>query len=42
MSELMVLGFENEVEADRFGVVLAQMQKDINSRPGPQAAYPMA
>jgi len=28
MSELMVLGFENEAEADRFGVKLAQMQKD--------------
>jgi uncharacterized membrane protein len=29
MSELMVLGFENELEADRFGVALAQMQKDM-------------
>jgi len=29
MSELMVLGFENEVEADRFGLTLAQMQKDM-------------
>jgi len=29
MSELMVLGFENEMEADRFGVTLAQMQKDM-------------
>ena len=29
MSELMVLGFENELEADRFGVTLAQMQKDM-------------
>jgi len=29
MSELMVLGFENEMEADRFGMALAQMQKDM-------------
>ena len=29
MSELMVLGFPNEVEADRFGVKLAEMQKDM-------------
>jgi uncharacterized membrane protein len=29
MSELMVLGFENEVEADRFGLKLAEMQKDM-------------
>ena len=29
MSELMVLGFENEVEADRFGLKLAEMQKDL-------------
>jgi len=29
MSELMVLGFENELEADRFGIALAQMQKDM-------------
>ena len=29
MSELMVLGFENEVEADRFGLKLADMQKDM-------------
>jgi uncharacterized membrane protein len=29
MSELMVLGFENELEADRFGVKLAEMQKDM-------------
>ena len=29
MSELMVLGFENEMEADRFGIALAQMQKDM-------------
>jgi uncharacterized membrane protein len=29
MSELMVLGFDNEVEADRFGLKLAEMQKDM-------------
>jgi uncharacterized membrane protein len=29
MSELMVLGFENEMEADRFGVKLAKLQKDL-------------
>ena len=29
MSELMVLGFENEMEADRFGLKLAEMQKDM-------------
>jgi uncharacterized membrane protein len=29
MSELMVLGFENEAEADSFGLKLAQMQKDM-------------
>ncbi len=29
MSELMVLGFENEAEADSFGLKLAQMQKDL-------------
>ena len=29
MSELMVLGFENEMEADRFGVKLAELQKDM-------------
>ncbi len=29
MSELMVLGFENEAEADDFGLKLAQMQKDL-------------
>ncbi len=29
MSELMVLGFENEIEADQFGVKLAQLQKDM-------------
>jgi uncharacterized membrane protein len=29
MSELMVLGFENEMEADRFGVKLAELQKDL-------------
>ena len=29
MSELMVLGFENEAEADGFGLKLAQMQKDL-------------
>jgi uncharacterized membrane protein len=29
MSELMVLGFENEAAADAFGVTLAQMQKDM-------------
>ncbi len=29
MSELMVLGFETETEADNFGVTLAQMQKDM-------------
>jgi uncharacterized membrane protein len=29
MSELMVLGFENEAEADKFGLTLAGMQKDM-------------
>ena len=29
MSELMVLGFENEAAADEFGVTLAEMQKDM-------------
>jgi uncharacterized membrane protein len=29
MSELIVLGFETEAEADAFGVKLAQMQKDM-------------
>ena len=29
MSEMMVLGFENEMEADRFGVKLAELQKDM-------------
>ena len=29
MSELMVLGFENEMDADRFGVKLAELQKDM-------------
>jgi uncharacterized membrane protein len=29
MSELMVLGFENEAEADAFGVKLKQMQSDL-------------
>ncbi len=29
MSELLVLGFENELEADQFGVTLAQLQKDM-------------
>jgi uncharacterized membrane protein len=29
MSELMVLGFENEAAADEFGTTLAQMQKDM-------------
>jgi uncharacterized membrane protein len=29
MSEMMVLGFENEVEADRFGLKLAELQKDM-------------
>jgi len=29
MSELMVLGFENETEADRFGIKLAELQKDL-------------
>jgi uncharacterized membrane protein len=29
MSELMVLGFENEAAAEEFGVTLAQMQKDM-------------
>jgi uncharacterized membrane protein len=29
MSELMVLGFENEMEADRFGLKLAELQKDM-------------
>ena len=29
MSELMVLGFENEAAADDFGLKLAEMQKDL-------------
>ena len=29
MSEMMVLGFENEMEADRFGVKLAELPKDM-------------
>ncbi|HTX70641.1 MAG TPA: DUF1269 domain-containing protein [Thermoleophilia bacterium] len=29
MSEMIVLGFENEMEADQFGVTLAQLQKDM-------------
>ena len=29
MSELMVLGFENEAAADAFGVKLAELQKDM-------------
>jgi uncharacterized membrane protein len=29
MSELIVLGFETEAEADNFGLKLAQMQKDM-------------
>ena len=29
MSEMMVLGFENEMEADRFGVKLGELQKDM-------------
>jgi len=29
MSELMVLGFQNEMEADRFGLKLAELQKDL-------------
>jgi uncharacterized membrane protein len=29
MSELMILGFENETEADRFGLKLAELQKDM-------------
>jgi uncharacterized membrane protein len=29
MSELMVLGFENETEADAFGLKLAELQKDM-------------
>ena len=29
MSEMMVLGFENEAAADQFGVTLGQMQKDM-------------
>jgi len=29
MSELIVLGFENEAAADEFGVTLAQLQKDM-------------
>ena len=29
MSEMMVLGFENEADADAFGVKLAQLQKDM-------------
>jgi uncharacterized membrane protein len=33
MSEMMVLGFENELEADRFGVKLAELQKDMIVQP---------
>ena len=29
MSEMIVLGFENETEADKFGATLAQLQKDM-------------
>ena len=29
MSEMMVLGFENEMEADRFGLKLAELQNDM-------------
>ena len=29
MSEMMVLGFENEMEADRFGLTLAELQKSM-------------
>lgn len=29
MSEMMVLGFESEMDADNFGATLAQMQKDM-------------
>ncbi len=29
MSELMVLGFDNEAEADAFGLKVAQLQKDM-------------
>jgi uncharacterized membrane protein len=29
MSELMVLGFENELDADRFGLKLEELQKDL-------------
>jgi len=29
VSEMMVLGFENEMEADRFGLKLAELQKDM-------------
>jgi uncharacterized membrane protein len=29
MSEMMVLGFENEMEADRFGLKLAELQKEM-------------
>ncbi|MEE4276050.1 MAG: DUF1269 domain-containing protein [Thermoleophilia bacterium] len=29
MSELMVLGFENEADADAFGLKVAQLQKDM-------------
>jgi uncharacterized membrane protein len=29
MSEMMVLGFENEADADEFGVKLGQLQKDM-------------
>jgi uncharacterized membrane protein len=29
MSEMMVLGFENEMEADRFGLKLQELQKDM-------------
>ena len=29
MSEMMVLGFENEMEADRFGLKLEELQKDM-------------
>ena len=29
MSELMILGFENEMEADRFGLKLAELQLSL-------------
>jgi len=37
MSEMMVLGFENEMEADRFGLKLAELQKDMIVQPSDAA-----